>query len=74
MSRPGNRRPAVISMPLHSVLRAYLDFRHVFRHAYAFELKWGKMEVLVLECEKTLRLLESELDAFLKSLESGATS
>lgn len=57
--RPANT--AVISPPLHDRLREYLRFRHVFRQAYSFELRWEKMASLVLECEETLQLLESEL-------------
>ena len=71
MTQPGPARPAVISGPLRKMLRDYLDFRHVFRQAYTFELRWEKMAGLVQECEKTLRQLEFELDAFLESFESG---
>lgn len=45
----------------------YLEFRHVFRQAYSFQLRWDKMSPLVLGCEETLRQLEAELDVFLRS-------
>lgn len=64
MARPTDLRPAVISKDLHERLDAYLDFRHVFRHAYAFDLKWRKMRDLVLKCEETLDTLQAELDSF----------
>ncbi|OGG51485.1 MAG: hypothetical protein A3F84_08675 [Candidatus Handelsmanbacteria bacterium RIFCSPLOWO2_12_FULL_64_10] len=60
-------RPPVISMSLRDRLKEYLDFRHFFRQAYTFQLRWEKMSLLVLDCEKTLRLLESELDIFLQT-------
>lgn len=60
-------RPAVISMSLRDRLKEHLDFRHFFRQAYTFQLRWEKMSPLVLDCEKTLRLLESELDIFMQS-------
>ena len=60
-------RPAVISSSLRDILRDYLYFRHVIRHAYTFDLKWEKMAGLVEGCEKTMRLLEMELNAFFKS-------
>ncbi len=44
----------------------YLEFRHVFRQAYAFDLRWEKMRSLVLGCEDTLRLLQVELESFLR--------
>ena len=51
----------VISTALRDRLREYLRFRHVFRQAYSFELRWEKMIWLVLGCEETLRLVEAEL-------------
>lgn len=64
MTRPSTSRPAVVSASMRDMLRGYLDFRHVFRRAYAFQLQWEKMSLLVTECQKTLRQLESELDTF----------
>lgn len=64
MAHPTDVRPAVISEDLRLRLRYYLDFRHMFRHAYAIELKWRKMSDLVLHCEETLDRLEKELEAF----------
>ena len=67
VAHSGRDRSAAISEDLRDRLREYLGFRHVFRHAYAFQLQWEKMSHLVLDCEETLRLLEAELDAFLQS-------
>ena len=53
MTRCTTSRPAVISHELCKTLRQYLDFRHVFRHAYAFDLQWSKMAPLVSECRMT---------------------
>ncbi|MGH9799010.1 MAG: hypothetical protein ACRD82_01465 [Blastocatellia bacterium] len=61
MSNPSATGVALISTQLRDRLRDYLRFRHVFRQAYSFQLRWEKMASLVLECEGTLRLLESEL-------------
>ncbi|MBL8187280.1 MAG: hypothetical protein JNK38_04700 [Acidobacteria bacterium] len=61
ITRPGSARTAVISTPLRDKLREYLRFRHVFRQAYSFDLRWDKMGTLVLACVETLRLLEAEL-------------
>lgn len=67
MTCPGTRRKAVISGSLRDLLREYLGFRHVFRQAYYFQLRWERMASLVLGCEKALRSLETELNAFLPS-------
>lgn len=61
ITRSSSARAAVISTPLRDRLREYLRFRHVFRQAYSFDLRWDKMRTLVLACIETLRLLEAEL-------------
>jgi hypothetical protein len=59
----------VISEELRIALRGFLDFRHVFRHAYSFELQWSKMAPLVAECEATFRKLEREITGFVDGLD-----
>ena len=71
MTRPGSRRPAAISQGTRDALRPYLEFRHVFRHAYSFDLRWEKMAGLVTGCEPTWRTVEGELAAFLDRLDRG---
>ena len=58
------QRPAVLSLPLQELLDEYLDFRHVFRQAYSFQLQWEKMSHLVFSIENTLEQLEIELKNF----------
>jgi hypothetical protein len=69
MTEATAHRSAVISTDLRETLRGYLSFRHVFRHAYSFELRWTKMAGLVLEVEGTLRLLEEELSRFVAEMD-----
>ena len=54
MANPTGARPALISASLRDAFRGDLDFRHFFRHAYTFDLRWSKMGKLVRECESTL--------------------
>ncbi len=61
-------RDAVVSQELRSRLKEYLQFRHFFRYAYSFLLRWDRMSPLVLNSPQTLRLLEAELNAFLARL------
>lgn len=70
MTEASERRPAVITKSVRITLRGYLDFRHVFRHAYTFELNWRKMAVFVHKCDEALSDLEQELQIFLESFES----
>ena len=65
MTRAGPARPAVITASLEERLWEYLEFRHVFRSAYSFLLRWDKMAPLVLDCEATLGMLHAEVLAFL---------
>jgi len=67
MSAGTSERPAVIDGELRAVLRPYLDFRHMFRHAYAFELQWKKMREPVMRCEETLSALREQVQVFLAS-------
>lgn len=66
----GENRPAVISPEPHEKLFHYLNFRHVFRHAYSFELQWKKMAPFVSECDATLNQLQLELGRFFAGLDS----
>jgi hypothetical protein len=69
MTVPGPGRPAVLSAPLAQTLEEYLKFRHVFRGAYLFQLRWDRMSKLALNCNDVLDRLEGELDTFLKATE-----
>ena len=67
MIRPGVDRPAVLSPELAARLVKYLDFRHLFRHAYPFQLCWDRMANEVRDVEAVLGSLEAEIAAFLKA-------
>jgi hypothetical protein len=62
----GNRQP-LLSSGLRGRLKEYMEFRHVFRHAYTFDLRWDRMKTLVLGCEETLQLVEDELDRYFQT-------
>lgn len=66
MAHANSVRTAVLSETLSERLHDYLSFRHVFRHAYSFELQWSKMAPLVSGCDETFQLLERDLENFLK--------
>lgn len=69
MALPTPNRPAVITDDLRDCLYNYLNFRHVFRHAYAFELRWSKMAPLVHDCEATFQRVMRELDNFAMAMD-----
>jgi hypothetical protein len=74
MTRSTTTRGAVISIELRIMLRKFFDFRHMFRHAYSFELQWSKMAPIVAECETTFQRLKQEMTCFAEGLDdSNAT-
>lgn len=66
MAISNRSRPAVISESLRDRLYEYLNFRHVFRHAYSFQLQWSKMAPLVVESEQVMIVIEASLRDFIK--------
>jgi len=64
------KRPAVINADLAARLQHYLSFRHRFRNLYGFELEWTRMEELVENLGKTLKMLKNSVEDFLTVLQS----
>lgn len=74
MSDPAIGRGAVISPETRDRLAEYLAFRHVFRHAYTFQLRWEKMRTLVWSLDDTLDGLRLQLaDFFAEGGRSGSS-
>ncbi|HEY4575243.1 MAG TPA: hypothetical protein VIJ26_14800 [Thermoanaerobaculia bacterium] len=63
-------RPSVVSGELLERLHSYLQFRHVFRSSYSFQLHWEKMQPLVLHCEETFDSLRAEIASFISQMDS----
>ena len=61
-------RDAVISTDLLEKFKEYLRFRHLFRHIYGFELKWGRFKDLSLSLSTILSELKDNLEGFLRIL------
>ena len=47
MASENSKRDAVVEEDLYLKLREYATFRHFYRHAYSFQLKWEKLKPLV---------------------------
>jgi len=60
----GGVRPRVISPELAEELDDYRKFRHLFRHAYAAELRWKKMGHLALNITAIYNLVEINIKGF----------
>ncbi|MCL6448314.1 MAG: hypothetical protein K6U04_09235 [Armatimonadetes bacterium] len=57
-------RPAVISPELREELDEYRRFRHLFRHAYASELRWSKMGHLAENMGDILDMVKKRIQEF----------
>lgn len=55
-------RPAVISKDSYSLLNELRKFRHLFRHAYDYELRWRRMDELVEEYKEGRANLLKDMD------------
>lgn len=62
-------RPAVISEEVAADLNDYLQFRHLFRNIYGFELKSDLLDRLVDKLDRTASRFVEEIRKFLKESE-----
>jgi uncharacterized protein YutE (UPF0331/DUF86 family) len=63
-------RPAVIDEELYRLLEDFRGFRHVFRHAYSFELDWERERIVAGRFERAASLLRAQVRGFLGRLDS----
>ncbi len=75
MSKPTDRRPAVVSADLVEVLSEFLAFRHLFRGASIVLMRWEKLVPLISKVDRTYDQTSNEIGAFVRFLEeeSGST-
>jgi len=45
----------------------YLSFRHYFRHSYGYELDWNRLKPLINGVEKLWKVLEKDINKFIKN-------
>lgn len=69
MGKKSENRKAVLSPELSAQLQNYLAFRHYYRHAYSFFLRWEELRELVLPLTSIWAQTKSELIQFMKTLE-----
>ena len=65
MASENNMRNEVINEELYLKLREYATFRHFYRHAYSFQLKWEKMKPLVDGVKEVWKEIKEELEEFI---------
>jgi len=62
-------RPAFLSKESYKLLDSLRAFRHVFRHAYSYELDPKKLALVVEDALKLRDLYQGEIDRFLEQLQ-----
>ncbi len=62
------RKYTIISDETYKDLRKYLGFRHVSRHAYAFDLEWELMRDLVKRIEDVKERTLAEIKSFISKI------
>ncbi len=69
-TKPGFPRPPVGSVEWGERLGEYLRFRHLFRHACTFDLRWESMPPLGRDSESIFPRFKAEIQAFFAATES----
>ena len=67
-------RPAVLAPETSAALADYLDFRHIVRNVYTFNLRPERVTDLVRGLRPTFELVRRDLTAFAQFLEELATA
>ena len=62
-------RPALLSETSYKLLESLRAFRHVFRHAYSYELDPKKLALVVEDALKLRGLYQRDIDRFLEQLQ-----
>ena len=62
-----DRRPAILTQAVRDSLNGYLAFRHFFRQAYSFVLRWGDMQELVSGLEPVWDNVRRDLETWLEA-------
>jgi len=62
-------RPALLSELSHRLLDSLRAFRHVFRHAYSYELDPKKLALVLEDALKLRELYQGDIDRFLEQLQ-----
>jgi hypothetical protein len=68
MGEANEFRDAVLPLPLRSHIQDYLAFRHYYRHAYSFFLRWEELRELVLPLTAVWNQTKAALNQFAASL------
>ena len=63
-------RPPLLRPETVEVLEEFLRFRHLFRNLYGFELKWSRIQSLLMKLPSTWKAVSADLARFLAFLDA----
>jgi uncharacterized protein YutE (UPF0331/DUF86 family) len=63
-------RPALISEPAYELLNELRGFRHVFRHAYGYELEPEKIKIVLKKALALKKIYKKDTAGFLEQLKA----
>jgi predicted nucleotidyltransferase len=63
-----NVRKAVINPQQYQILKEYLGFRHFFRHAYGYQLRWAEIRLKLMIMPENFAELKINIEELLTSL------
>ncbi len=61
-------RPSLVSQESYALLDNLRSFRHLFRHAYSYELDARKIQLVLEDARKLKKIYRKDINTFLDSL------
>jgi hypothetical protein len=68
-----NIRDTLINPQQYLLCKDYLNFRHFFRHAYGYQLRWQELRLKLLMMPEIFEQLSQRLDEVFRQLMSKET-
>ena len=60
-------RPALLTQEVFVLLNNLRSFRHLFRHAYSYDLDENKVRIVLMDAMKLRHLYQNDISIFLRS-------
>ena len=61
------KRPAILKNENRENLKDYLSFRHFFRHAYSYNIKWDKLKPLFNNANNIWEEIKNDINEHIKN-------
>ncbi len=65
MFEQNEKHAPILSQELFTPLKEYLGFRHVFRHAYGYELDWNRLKPLFHGLPENWKTIKKDLNKYI---------